>query len=62
LEKSPAKRYASAKQLFEALSSCRDSRGWSFETAHRWWQEQVKGEQTPVQRGPDDFNDHSIVG
>jgi eukaryotic-like serine/threonine-protein kinase len=41
LEKSPSDRYGSARQLREALDRCKDSTGWSFESAYRWWHEQV---------------------
>jgi serine/threonine-protein kinase len=52
LEKTPAKRYADATQLFEALRACSDADSWSPVEARTWWRGQGKEIRTMLHDRP----------
>ena len=41
LEKDPADRYSTARELRAALSSCQCAGGWTEEDAERWWRDRA---------------------
>uniref|UniRef100_A0A7C2K0B4 Serine/threonine protein kinase n=1 Tax=Schlesneria paludicola TaxID=360056 RepID=A0A7C2K0B4_9PLAN len=61
LEKSPSQRFGSAKQLREALNRCQDASGWTFESAHRWWHEQVNRDPLADEHPLPRDHDHSFA-
>jgi serine/threonine-protein kinase len=61
LEKSPAKRYGSAKELAMALNACRDAPKWNFESARLWWQDHLDGEPHREEAFAPEYQDHSAA-
>jgi serine/threonine-protein kinase len=52
LEKTPAKRYADATELFEALRACSDADNWSPSEARSWWRGQGREIRTMLHDRP----------
>jgi eukaryotic-like serine/threonine-protein kinase len=61
LEKSPANRYGSAKELAMALNACRDAPKWNFESARLWWQDHLEGDSPCAEPVAPQIQDHSAA-
>ena len=48
LAKQPAERFATARDLADALAACQDAAAWSRQVADGWWREHADGNQRPA--------------